>query len=270
MICKTLRIILIVLFYLSVAFNQNNNVFAQLLVGAEIGAHANWIRFDDKQDKEELKSRVLPGYTVGFTSMLQVEKRFFLQASLIYSRKGKMITSNLDPALKNKAVNHYIDLPIAYKIYFKRQGAGKEFKVHVGFGPNLSYWLKSKGTIHSSELLENDIDKLDYKVEFNYDSKLPDQNKMYVQDVNRLQLGLNITTGFLFEPQNGAIMLVDLRYEMGGSFMAKNNQGQVSGILDYYDPMRIRNNLLHLSFSYLIDTKISERKKGKSTNRGNR
>lgn len=244
-------------------FTKSYNSTAQLLVGAKAGAQVSWIKFDNKDNQDLFKVSVVPGYNIGLVSSFRVQKRFFLQTELIYSRTGRLIESKLDPMLENRVINHHLNIPIIYKVHFKGNLSGKEFKWHIGFGPNLGYWLKALGTLKSSELEENDIESLDYQVSFKYDPDLPDQEKMYVEGINRFQLGLNFSTGMDFEPIGGTKILIDLRYELGSSLFAKSDRGQFSGLFDYFDPMRIRSNVLQLSVAYLIDTNISQSKKGK-------
>ncbi|MDH5475579.1 MAG: PorT family protein [Cyclobacteriaceae bacterium] len=242
---------------------NDNCASSQLLIGAKAGAQVGWVSFDNKENNDFFKLTPVPGYNVGFVSSFRVKKRFFLQTELNYSRKGKMIEGKLDQLLENRVTNHFLNVPITYKVHFKGSAGDREFKWNVGFGPDLGYWLKSKGTLVSSELEENDIEKLLYQVNFKYDPNLHNTNEMYIENVNRFQLGLNFSTGMVFEPIGGAIIMLDLRYEMGGTLFAKSDYGQFPGLYDYKPPMKIKNNILQLSLAYLIDTKISESKKGK-------
>jgi hypothetical protein len=87
---------------------------------------------------------------------------------------------------------------------------------------------------------------------------------MSVKDPNRMQLGLNIAAGFVFEPMGYQKFMVLFRYELGHSFLSRTTDGVLVPVI-YQEPMRVRNHGLRISLSYLIDTKVSERKKGKST-----
>jgi hypothetical protein len=76
-----------------------------------------------------------------------------------------------------------------------------------------------------------------------------------------------VAAGFVFEPMGYQKFLLLFRYELGHSFMSRTTNGVFEPVF-YQDDMRIRNHGLRISLSYLIDTKIAERKKGKSTIKG--
>src|SRR5690606_8367111 len=166
---------------------------------------------------------------------------------------------------RNQATYNYLEMPILYTAEFKGTfGSGKEYKWYFGAGPNVSYWLGGKGRMTSSDLNELVIDELAYKVVFYKDPETIAENEMTVVDPNRMQLGLNIGAGFVFEPLGYQKFMLLFRYELGHSFLSRTTDGDFEPVI-YQDDMRVRNHGLRISFAYLIDTKISERKKGKST-----
>ena len=81
----------------------------------------------------------------------RVQKRFFLNSSLIYSTKGKILRSDVDPLFRNQVTYKYLEMPILYTAEFKGTvGSGREYKWYFGAGPNISYWLGGKGRMMSS------------------------------------------------------------------------------------------------------------------------
>jgi hypothetical protein len=92
---------------------------------------------------------------------------------------------------------------------------------------------------------------------------------MNVAEPNRIQLGLNLASGLVLEPQPNQRILVLLRYELGHSFLAREGNGTFTPTY-YQDVLQARNKGLRLSVSYLIDLKIENRKRGKSTIRRSR
>jgi hypothetical protein len=142
-------------------------------------------------------------------------------------------------------------------------GQGKEFKYFVGLGPNISYWLNGKGTLNNSDLEEADLEEVSYTTAF---KKLPEAqaaNEMSIEDPNRFQLGLNFVAGMVLEPAPRQRIMISVRYELGHSYLAKTN-----GLFQntyFQDPLRSRNQGFRVSLAYLIDLKVEERKKGKST-----
>jgi hypothetical protein len=241
----------------------NHFVSAQVLVGGKLGGGISWSTFEDKSYKDFYASEPVFGYNVSISTASKVRKRFYLHVDLGYSRRGKKIKGIDDPALKNKAVYHYFNLPIIYRVDFKSTIKGTDFKWFLGAGPNINYWWKGMGTLRSSELDEIDIEVLDYKVEFGLDPNFPDADRLYIEDPNRFQFGLLLSAGLVFEPQSDQFILVELRFEWGNTYLAKG-EGVFPNVQAYKDDLRVRTNALLLSVSYLFDTKISEKKKGKS------
>lgn len=204
------------------------------------------------------------GFHVGGHLAFKVRKRFFLHTSLVYASKGRNLTGELDTKLRNSARYNYIDMPISYTVDFKGKiGNSKEFKYFLGIGPNVSYWLSGKGTLYNSDFEENNLGELSYKIAF---KKLPDSqkpNEMTIEDPNRLQLGLNFVAGVVLEPAPRQRVMVSIRYELGHSYLGKTN-----GIFQntyFQDPLQSRNQGFRVSVAYLIDLKVEDRKKGKST-----
>lgn len=238
---------------------------AQILIGPTVGPNFSWTSFDDKDLKDIYDVRPVAGFHAGVMVAFRVQKRFFLNTSIIYSTKGKVAKSSIDPLFRNQTTYKYIEMPILYTAEFKGTfGSGREYKWYFGAGPNISYWLGGKGRMTSSDLSELTIDELPYTIVFGKDPEDIHPEQMTVVDPNRVQLGLNIGAGFVFEPLGYQKFMLLFRYELGHSFLSRTTNGVFEPVF-YEDDMRVRNNGLRISFAYLIDTKVSERKKGKST-----
>ncbi|UII31305.1 PorT family protein [Fulvivirga ulvae] len=239
------------------------------MIGPRIGGQMSWVSYEDSQIKEYYDIEPLYGYFGGFTVAFRVRERFFLQTDFIYSRKGKLITgtddaSKSDPELEYRSIAHHFDIPIVYRMDFKGQfGDNLAFKYFVGLGPNISYWWKGNGTLRSGELIENHIDELEYDVKFGSSSD-DDQGVLVVQDANRVQLGINFATGLVLEPAGGGVYILDVRFELGHSYLYKESPAQFTEAT-FTDPAKGRNMGFRLGVAYLLDTKVSQRKKGKST-----
>ena len=157
-------------------------------------------------------------------------------------------------------------MPLAYTAEFiSKVGNGKQFKWYLGIGPNLSYLLKGTGSLETSELGEILVHRINYKMAFKKDAAEVADNEMTVKEPNRLQLGLNLSSGLAFEPLGLGKIMVSLRYEFGHSFFSRDGQGIVRQSTDYIDDLKVRNQGFRLSFAYLIDLKTDEKKRGKST-----
>ncbi len=239
---------------------------AQILIGPVAGGQYSWTTFDDRDNKQLYKVKPVPGFHAGLGVSFLVRKRFFLHTSFLYSTKGKVIEGKADRLLANEVRYRYIDIPILYTVDFKgRFGKGKEFKYFLGGGPNLSYWLGGKGTIYNTDLSENGIQSAqEYTIVFD---KLPEdtqEGEMAVDDPNRIQLGLNLTAGIVFEPLPFQKFMFNVRYEWGHSFFSRTSAGVFSGTY-YTDELRARNHGVRVSLAYFVDLRVEDRKKGKST-----
>lgn len=257
-----MKVKLALVFVLASSFS----ISGQVLVGPVLGAQSTWVVFDDKDNKDF--NEVVPsyGFHAGGNLSFRVQKRFFLHTSLIYSQKAKTIKGVLDKEFNNTLRNHFIEMPIMYTVEFKGHAgkSNKEFKWYLGAGPNISYWLGGKGTISSSEFIEQNIDELKYKVVFNKTVEEQQDNQMNVNDPNRMQLGLNLSAGIVFEPLGDQKYMLTARYELGHSFYSDDSKGTFKQTLDE-DIMRVRNHGIWISLAYLIDLKTDQRKRGKST-----
>ena len=206
----------------------------------------------------------VPGFHVGGHLAFKVRNRFFLHTSLLYATKGRVLNGKLDGLLKNSARYNYIDMPINYTVDFRGKiGKSKEFKYFLGIGPNISYWLGGRGKLYNSELEEDNVGELSYKIKFNKSESGQASDEMRVEDPNRLQLGLNLMAGMVFEPWYKQRFMFSVRYELGHTYLAKSD-GNFLGTY-FSDPLKSRNQGFRISLSYLVDLKTEERKKGKST-----
>ncbi len=238
--------------------------FSQLLVGPEVGVNYSWTSFRESDLKDRFSVKPVIGFHAGGHIAFKVRKRFFLHASLLYSSKGRLLTSNYDRMLKSTSRYSFIDMPVNYTVDFKGKiGKGKEFKYFLGIGPNLSYWLGGSGKFYNSELEEDNLGELSYKIKFNPADTDESEDIMGVTRANRLQLGLNAVAGMVFEPWINQRIMFSVHFELGHSNLAKSD-GTFSGLY-YAEPFKARNQGFRISLAYLVDLKTEERKKGKST-----
>ena len=244
----------------------------QVLVGPVVGGQVCFVNFNDKSNKDLYKAKPFFGFHAGGSLSFRVRKNFFLQTSILYSQKGKIMEGKQDLLFKNVVKYRYIDVPILFTREFKvRFRKNKFYKVQLGAGPNISYWLGGKGLLKNSDLNENGINppKYDqpYHITFGKDPQDVVQGEMNVQKPNRIQLGLNFSCGLIFEPTVLNRFMVSARYELGHSFLSPDSKGDfgLAGKLNYQDDLKIRIQGIVLSLFYYLDLKTEDRKKGKST-----
>lgn len=253
---------------LIVTFLFCGTTYSQVLVGPIAGVNYSWTSFGDKDLKDDYEVSPVVGYHVGGHLAFKVRKRFFLHSSIIYSTKGKNMKAD-DDDLRLKLRYKYIEMPIVYTAYFKGTIGQKQFKYSLGVGPNISYWLGGKGTFENTDTHEfhnGPSSIIPIKIVFNRDPGTATENEMIVQKPNRVQLGLNFTAGFLFEPARYREVVLTLRYELGHSYLSRESDGVFSSTFpSYSETQKIRNQGFRVSLAYLIDMKVEDRKKGKST-----
>jgi hypothetical protein len=249
---------------------------AQILIGPVIGGHADWVTFKDKDVKSLYNQNTFWGYSVGASCSFRVRKKFFLQTSLLYSRKGKTLkekSSNVgyDGDFLNKAKYNYLEMPILYTVEFKGKlgkKSNREFKWYLGAGPTVSYWLGGKGVLSDGDLEEVNVQSLPYKITFGKDQEDVKAGEMNVSDANRIQLALNISTGLILEPVGFNKIMVAARFEFGHSYFSRTSDGYFGGFdgdLYYTDDLQVRMQNISLSLFYYIDLKTDQKNKGKST-----
>ncbi|UII25926.1 PorT family protein [Fulvivirga maritima] len=239
---------------------------SQLLIGPRAGVQYTWVRYSDADYRDSVSVSPVLNYFAGITTAFRVKNRFFLEIDLLYSRMGKEVESKIDPSLKYTMYTDHIQLPILYRVDFKKEvGKDKAFKWYIGAGPTLSYWLSGHGSVSSVELLERGIYGIDYKLKFDSDYSEAAPDELGVPDPNRLQLGLNVGGGLVFEFPGVSSLAVDVRFEMGHSYLGKGDAAEFRDIVLFTDSMESKNMALKIGVSYLMDTRISERKKGKSS-----
>ncbi len=250
----------------AVLFLGLNESVSQIYVGAKAGLQYSWVNFQNESDKDFLSQDPVFGYNGGIIFSFNVRKRFFLQTEILYSVKGRQYEGELDPSLENTARFRYIEAPLIYKVDFKGMTqSGKSFKWYLGAGPLISYWLGGSGTLKLNDLDELGVSQIDYTYEFGSIPAESPLDKIYIEDPNRFQLGLTFATGIVFEATERSSFAIDLRYELGHSFLAQNQIGIIPELIGFSDPLEVRNAGFRLSVAYLFDTKYEERKKGKST-----
>lgn len=263
-------------FFATVVFVAAMNVktSAQILIGPVVGGQMSWVTFTEKENRELYGSRPSPTFSAGGSVSFRMTKTVFLQSSLLYTQKAKYLKGRLDPRFSNKAKFNYIDLPISFTKEVKmRFGRLRHYNLYFGAGPTVSYWLGGRGTLNASDLNENTINPpnydLPYKVTFKDNPEEIPFGNMNVTDANRIQLGLNVTAGIVFEPMRAQKFMFTIRYEAGHSYFAQDTDGDygLQGTLFYEDDMQSRPQSAGVSLFYFIDLKTEDRNKGKSTSK---
>jgi hypothetical protein len=243
--------------------------------GIKGGFNYSWVRFEDAEYRNETTVEPVMGFNAGIVAAFKMKDRFFLHTELLYSKKGRIVKGPFGS--EDKTIYNYIELPLTYNIYFKGK-LGKEstryFKWYAGIGPNFSYWLSAKGSLANDELREYFVESLDYEVRFGERpaSEVGNSELVYYKDVKRMQLGVNIGGGILLEPRNGSKVALDIRFELGHTWLGTPESSDFVLPATYEDNLRARNMGLRISGIYMLEFNTDKKvmNKGKSTKKKRR
>lgn len=246
------------------------HVSGQILVGPVVGGQVNWVSFQEKSNREIYRSEPSLSFHAGGSASFKMMQKVFLQATILYTQKKKILEGKQDGMFSNKVTYRYIDLPISFTKEVRMQmGEGRYYNLYFGIGPTISYWLGGKGRLTSSDLNENLINPphydLNYKIVF--DEEQTQVGTLNVRDANRIQLGLNFSAGVVLEPIGLDKFMFTIRYDVGHSYFSSENDGDfgLEGILYYEEDLQSRMRGVSMSLFYFFDLKLEERNKGRST-----
>ncbi len=235
--------------------------------GIKAGFNYSWTHSDDETYRDLYNIRPVPGFNAGIVASFQLKKRYYLHTELLYATKGRIVTG--DWGLDDAMVFRYIELPMMYQIHFKSTvGSTRQFHWYAGIGPNFSYWLGGDGTVTNFEITDHDIPSIPYTIKFG--ERPPEMHSesglVYIQDARRLQVGINIGGGVMVEPAPNRKFMVDLRFELGHSWLAEAESADYIFPTTYSRNMQSRNMGLRLSVMYMLQTNLDKkvRNKGKS------
>lgn len=236
--------------------------------GLKLGANYSWTRSDDSDFRREYNTRGVPGFNIGAAFSFQLKERYFLHTELLFSKKGRIITGDYD--LRDEAEYNFIEIPLMYQVHFKgKLGAARQYKWYAGIGPNFSYWLGGVGRITHFEITDHDIPELPYRIRFGerLEEHSGESDYVYITDARRIQVGINLGGGIAVEPSPGRKIMVDLRFELGHSWLGGENGADYIFPDSYSSNFQQRNFGLRLSGIYFLQTNTDKkvRNKGKSS-----
>jgi len=244
---------------------------AQIInAGLKAGFNYSWTTSDNYDFRKNYDIAPVTGVNAGGVLAFQLKQRYYLHTELLYATKGRRVTG--EEGLKEKVTYNYIELPLMYQVHFKgHMGAKgmKQFKWYLEFGPNFSYWLGGKGTITHLEVTELDASEINYQLYFGQrtEDRIGNANDVFISDARRIQVGVNIGGGVMLEPADNRKIMIDLRFELGHSWLGGEESADYLVPASYSTNLQSRNMGLRLSAMYLLQTNTDKkvRNKGKST-----
>lgn len=253
-----------VMFFMTIpAFSQVVNA------GLKGGFSWSWTRSDDADFRKEYNTQPVPGFNAGAVFSFQLKKRYSLHTELLYATKGRIVTGDL--GLRDEVTYQYIEIPLIYQVHFTGRLGSKsmrQFKWYAGIGPDFNYWLGGKGAITHFEITDYDVSEIPYTLRFGERPReeAGESGLVYIQDARRIQVGINIGGGVWVEPTDNRKIMVDLRFELGHSWLAGAESADYIFPQTYSKNLQTRNLGFRLSVMYMLQTNLDKkvRNKGKS------
>jgi len=234
---------------------------AQYWFGPAIGGQTTSFVYQEpkyKSDSFNVSSNY--GMQYGMFFIYQASEKYAVQTELLFQKVRRTVDNygiSTDTVVSKTNYN-FLSLPISLRWNF----GGEPVHFYIAGGPVLSYWLGGSGKLYAVE--NQEFGQWEpYKFVFKQ-SKSSDTQRAVVRP-NRVQYGLQVSTGTYFDLQSGGRLLFDLRYVFGHSNMAFNGNTDFKVSPYYHENFKFRNNTLSLSLSYLFMYDVQLQRKGMST-----
>lgn len=220
--------------------------YAQTYIGFKVGANATKVSFESEVYQKFYSSNIKPGYAAGAVFLIENKERYGLYTEFLYSVKGKSVVSNANDYETNKATYQYLAFPVMFRMKFKQT----KYNWFLQLGPELSYWLAGNGAFEVYDPNRDVINTYEYKI--NFDEPQPTSDYMNVEDANRVQLGVALGGGLIWDLENGNYVSMDMRFTFGHTFMGGYESGNIPNI-GLTDNFEHTNNVLSVSAVYYFD-----------------
>lgn len=212
------------------------SAMAQVQVGPKLGLNLNKIA-DGEKTSEGIRKPFKTGINIGAAFSFPLNENVAIAPEFTYSQKGgKAIIESVD--FSYAQTFNYIDMPVLVRASF-----GDLTKGYFNAGPTFGYWLGGRVKTSSND---NDV-SIDARIVFvdESDNIEEDQTPYPKKYVNRMEVGLAIGGGVMFDTESGDFLL-DLRYNAGLTNLFGEEIRDAVG--------RYKNSGLSLSVIYLFDT----------------
>jgi hypothetical protein len=226
---------------------------AQFYAGGKFGLQLSTLHFADMEYHEQFKISPVPGLNLGCAMNLKITQSFDLYSEFIYSLKGSRIQSKDYMDINNRLTLSYFDIPLMLRTAVYKN---PQYDFFFQMGPTIGFWGTGKGVMRTSELDEYNLDKAKYQLKWEETSGLI--SEVYVSEPNRVQLGLNLGFGSTYKFRNKHVFIVDIRYEMGHTYLSKSNEK--IDYLGYGFDFKANNRAIIFSTAYLFNVQSLRKK----------
>jgi hypothetical protein len=263
---RTTRQYIIQLIFFIVIVSAGFDSFGQLHIGPIVGLQAFTPIYKEAVKYEDISSNPGIGFNAGIGLDYNINKVFSFYSELTYSKRGKYLTGGIRDMFEHKANYQYLEFPVLARLTYTGQIRKKYFKWYVNAGGTLNFWLSGSGYIKSYEYDESNVERLQYTIKFHEkpENVIDDTFIMYLSEPNRIQAGLILGGGLLFDINPRHWLLTDLRYTFRQSWLARDHDIDV-GLSEYYEDFRTMEHVLSFSIAYMFEYNLGQGKRGGST-----
>ena len=256
-------------------------VFGQYWFGPKIGiSYIDHVYQESTYERDSFNVPVNLNFQAGFALSYTETGTYSVYGEIMYEKIGRTVkdkeTNGEDEF--SKMTNHFITVPLMLRVTLGQT----PFHYYVNGGPRLSYWLGGGGRYQLLSFQEvGPIDEegnqlpIDYKLTFNSDKSTPGNfDTGFVSDPNRLQFGLSLGGGVLFDLASGGKLQLDFRMNWIHSNMGNNsnkNTNLVHGAAtdtDFYkENFEYFHNIASVSVGYFLSYDSNLKRRGATTSK---
>jgi hypothetical protein len=240
--------------------------FGQLHIGPKVGLQAFTPIYKDAVKYDDISSKPGLGFNAGLGLDYNVNKVFSFYTELTYSKRGKYLKGGIRNMFEHKATYQYLEFPVLARLTYTGQIRKKYFKWYVNAGGTLNFWLSGSGYIRSYEYDESNVERLEYTIKFHEkpENAIDQTFIMYLSEPTKVQAGLVVGGGLLFDINPRHVLMTDLRYTFRQSWLGRDHDIDV-GLSEYYEDFRTMEHILSISVAYLFEYNLGEKRRGSTT-----
>ncbi len=183
--------------------------------------------------------------------------KYAVHTELFYERIVKRVTSEAFE-INNRSTYNFVRVPLLLRV---TQGREPVY-YYVNGGPQVGYWISGKVRSNESVKQQGDSEFTNYKIVFDRDKA--GDNEIGLDKAQRLQWGLLLGGGALFDLRTGGRLQLDLRYNWGHSNMGSNKNSNL--LVEIAENIEQSNQRISVSLAYLWGYNPADARKGSSTN----
>jgi hypothetical protein len=234
--------------------------------GAKIGSGLLLNDYQSKTYKDTYNFTSDPSFNAGIIFGYSGSPKYGVHTELYFEQTHRKLTEDPDAGIRpltSEATYNHLVIPVLmqYKL-----SIDPRWKVFAAAGPRIGYWLGANLDITSDELREfGETNMISYKIKpRSLGGGEPEEGAIYIEKPNRLQYGLILSLGTMFDVGEYQRIIVDARL----TWMHSNygfNDGNEPILSEYQENYEFRQHALMFNLGYVFGYDPIVARKGKST-----